>query len=183
MSVALITILILASIILLPIIPSVLLFIGIKSFARVEGSGFTIGPFKDVKYEFGGGAALYVLVFVLTFFNNKEIYPQISKYLFKHEVWSVSGNLKLEAANATVGVKDIQPRVIPTTFEIAEGDRSFEMLVIVGKDEAGEPAFPKLQFECAGFLPSTVHLNKFAKKQELDKSKIEIGDVFLTQIK
>ncbi|MFM9838177.1 MAG: hypothetical protein ACKVOQ_07930 [Cyclobacteriaceae bacterium] len=181
MSGALVTILILASIILLPIIPSYLLFVGIRSFARVDGT-FSLGPFKDIKYDFGGGAALYVFILIVTFFNNKEIYPQISKYLFKHEVWSVEGRINLEAANETIGVSDILPRVIPTNFEIAEGDKSFEMLVIVGKDEAGEPDFPKLQFECAGFLPSTVHLSEFAKAAEPSKSKIKIGPISLKKI-
>lgn len=136
--------------ILLPIIPSILLFKFLpKSKAAVTG------PFKGLKINLGGAVGAYFLLVLVISFGPSPTPPSPA------EVWRVKGFVQDENGQ-TLASDKVNMNVQPNTVDY-RNDGSFDMKVLVNRNEMGQVEMPTLNVVWQppqSFGNATVHLDK-----------------------
>lgn len=133
---------------LLPLIPSILLFKFLPSTAAVSG------PFKGLQINLGGAVGAYFLLVLVIWFGPSPTPPSPS------EVWRVKGYVQDENGNYLSADK-VNMNVEPRSIDYLQ-DGSFEMQVLVKRDEQGEMKMPTLNVNwqpTQSFGNATIHLD------------------------
>lgn len=135
--------------ILLPVIPAILLF-KILPASTTDVSG----PFKGLQVKLGGAVGIYFLLVLIISFGPKPTPPSPS------EIWRVKGYVK-DQDGKILAADRVNMNVEPRSVEYLQ-DGSFDMPVIVKRDEQGDIKMPTLN---VNWLPAqfsgnaTVHLD------------------------
>lgn len=137
-----------ATLVILPLIPAVVLFKVLPSTGEVSG------PFKGLNVKFGGAFAAYLILFVCLL--------QIRPTDFNHShVWQVDGHITFERPQAEPkpNTNDIKVRVTPPDLVVhgngSGGTFRFDVPI---PEKNGEPDFPRLSLDLAGYEPLSVSL-------------------------
>ncbi len=130
-------------IILVPIIPSYLLFKLLPSDAVVNG------PFKGLRIDLGGGFAGYFLIFITL------VGIRTSFEATNYEKWSVSGQIVLPDDTASIYV---DPRFVTLSVPSLRSDSNgnFSMNFLTTSD--GQLDYPHLYIRYDGYQPKTYWL-------------------------
>ena len=160
------TYLVLAALLLVPLLPIVILFKGLRSSATVGGKLKELGMLKDIQIKLGGAFAGYVVIVggVLFYLEYQRSHPL-------EQVWQVSGSLKFEDFEDfqnTISYKNVQVLVDPPSYSPLE-DGTFKMSITV-RPRNGKPEFPDITFLHPMYRPAVVHLGKVAKPNDEEKS-------------
>lgn len=140
-------------IILVPLVPSIILFKYLRSKARVTGKPkIDIGPLTDIQVDLGGAFAGYFVTVIAMFF----IVNQFNKK--PYQIWTVEGRIVYQNPNQTLSIEDVIPTVTPETFQVND-DGVFDFQIVVPLNDQGNPKFPKIIFEHSGFISETLMLD------------------------
>jgi hypothetical protein len=135
--------------ILLPVIPSILLFKLLpKSRAAVKG------PFKGLQINLGGAVGAYFLLVLVISFGPSPTPPTPA------EIWTIKGSVQDENGQILAADK-VNMNVQPRTVQYHE-DGSFDMKVLVKRNEMGQLEMPTLNVvwqPAQSFGNATVHLD------------------------
>jgi len=147
MTEAQLNLLIMAVATLLPIVPAVFLFRGMKSSATASG------PFQGFKVRLGGAFAGYFVVFLVLL----SVRP---KDLSHYHSWTVVGSVTFDhPGEPDPNVNDVFVRFVPPRLGIMnQGLFSWEIPVI--EDANGQLHFPDLQLDLRGFRGITIPLGQ-----------------------
>jgi hypothetical protein len=149
------------ALVILPLIPAVVLFWALPSKGQVSG------PFKGLNVKFSGAFAGYMILFGCLL--------QIRPTDFDHShVWQVKGRVAFKRPHAETkpNTNDIRVRVTPPDLVVhgdGSGGGSFRFDVPI-PEKNGEPDFPRLSLDLAGYEPLSVSL---APDQPGDGSDVE----------
>lgn len=136
-----------AVIVLLPLIPSVLLF------KILPSTGEVTGPFHGVTIKFGGAFAGYWMIFLALVY----IRPDTNHY----HTWTVMGSveMKLAPGESEPNLNDVFVRFIPPRLGILnQGAFSWEIPVLEAPD--GRLLFPDVQLDLRGYRGVTIPLRR-----------------------
>lgn len=140
------TLLVWAAAILLPMVPSFVLY------KYLPSTGEASGPFKGGLFKFGGAASCYIVLFSTLV----AIRPEPDAHF---HTWTVAGSLdfKHPESEADPNVNDVYVRVIPPRLGILnQGAFFWEIPVIETPD--GRLHFPDLQLDLRDYRGMTVPL-------------------------
>lgn len=163
-------------IVILPIVPSIILFRFLKTNATVKGKAFESGPFKGLQYDISGAGALYFLVLLVCVYSI-SLKPRREDV----EIWKFKANVGLDSRYSPRRIRDIVAYVShPKEFTIEE-DGSFHMQLLIHRKADGSLEFPSILFQL-DTLSRVVQLDTassmFTKnyKKEIVSNTIEIVD-------
>ena len=146
---------------LLPILPAILLFKLLPSTADVSG------PFQGLQIKLGGAVAVYFLLVLIISFGPRPTPP--------YEVWTVKGYI-LDEAGQPLPADKVNMNIQPRSVEYLN-DGSFEMDILVKRNQSGQVKLPTLNVEWQPaqlFGNATVHLDTagqlFGKKYDMKSS-------------
>jgi hypothetical protein len=149
--------------VLLPIVPSYILYKALPSTGRAEG------PFKGLKIKLSGAFAGYFLLVLLVF--GFFVRPHPAKY----EVWEVTGTLAPDQPESPLDGRLILSLSPPNPCLLSDGRFVFQIVKQPGPD--GELRFPILAIEHPDYQPVSIDLNRDRGAygqpiQGIDKSSI-----------
>ena len=137
--------------VVLPIIPTLLIY-------KIIPPKETIvkGPFKGMTVQLTGAFAAYFLLFIIV--EAYFLHALQSSVFNSYEMWKVSGTVAFAGAPPAFNRNNIviteNPPIKPNP------DGTFDMYVVVKKNNSGELEFPTLAFDHPNFFPATVHLDE-----------------------
>jgi hypothetical protein len=140
--------LLIAIAVLLPIIPSVILFKFLPSDATVQG------PFKGMKIKFGGAIAVYfvILIVIVGLIESKK--PSAPSDV-PYEVWQITGQTELEGGEQLLPTDiTINPPYVSTS-----GGGTYRLDVPVFKTYGNIVKFPTISVGHHGFNTVDIHLS------------------------
>lgn len=149
--------------VLLPVIPSYILF---KSLPSSKAN--VAGPFKGFKINLSGSIAAYIILFAAVLFGFHPTPPD--------EVWTVKGWVQDDKGGSLPPDKvnmNIQPRSVEY-----RNDGSFEMDILVKRNQSGQLKLPTLNVDwqpVQAFGNATVHLDA-AEQRFGTKYKISVNE-------
>ena len=138
-------IVLLATLTLLPLVPSFLLFKLLPSDAKVSG------PLKGLRLNLGGAFAGYFALFLALWYFSPAICGS------RYDVWRISGSVAFEPEGSNPNTNDVQCNVSPPSLRI-EADRSFHWDVPVERKPDGTVVLPNVRLDLKGYEPVVVHL-------------------------
>lgn len=129
--------------VLLPLVPSILLYRSRWGSKDGEVSGSVLG----MSYKFAGAFAAYLIIFLFLVY----VRPREGNH---YHTWTVEGVIEAEDAN----LNDIFVRLVPPRLAVLnEGRFSWEIPVV--EDSVGRLHFPNLQLDLTGFQGQTLSLD------------------------
>jgi hypothetical protein len=140
------SILVLAVVVLLPLIPAYVLF------KYLPSTGSASGPFQGLTLKFGGAFAGYLVIF--------SALLAVRPTEFSHyHTWEVSGRLSFNRppSAAEPDVNDIIVRIVPPDL-VVRNQGLFRFRIPVEEDAQGKPQFPDLQIDLGGYRGATIPL-------------------------
>ena len=137
-------------VVLLPLTPAYILYKALPSKAKASG------PFKGLNIQLSGAfAGYFLLVMLVTGFIMSRPRPLDPR----HEVWRLSGNIKVDNTWTEADLAKLQISLIPGNQRVyPNGD--FEILVAPEVGEGNTLKFPKLLIRQDGYQNVTVDLDK-----------------------
>ena len=138
-------IVLLATLTLLPLVPSFLLFKLLPSQATVSG------PFKGLRINLGGAFAGYFALFIALWYFSPAICGS------RYDVWRISGSVAFDPERPAPNTNDVQCNVSPPSLRI-EPDRSFHWDIPVERKPDGTIELPNVRLDLKGYEPVVVHL-------------------------
>jgi hypothetical protein len=143
---ALLSMWVMTVVVLLPMIPSFILFKFLPSTGAAEG------PFKGIAFRFSGAFAAYLAVFLALF----SIRPVETNH---YHTWTVTGRLDFAPAPGTPrpDARDVYVRFTPPQLTVFHGGL-FRWELPVLEDRDGELQFPDVQLDLAGYAGITIPL-------------------------
>ncbi|MBW3535560.1 MAG: hypothetical protein KY453_10160 [Gemmatimonadetes bacterium] len=157
--VALGTLVLMAMIILLPIVPAYLLYRLLPSTGDVQG------PWQGLQIKLGGAFAGYFLL-VVTLLGFWKTLPT-------YEVWGVEGRLDFADGQGDPGLVGFSLR--PSNSTVSPDGR-FRVSVFAFPDQSGAAALPMLVVDHPGYRPAAVDLARVPERSRIRRS-IRIPDV------
>jgi len=133
--------------VLLPLIPSILLFRYLPSTGQLEG------PFQGMKIKFGGAIAAYLVLVLIILLLKPADWHHFHKY-------TVSGMVSAQHTpqEPSPSLHEVLFRLIPPSFAV-HNDGTFSVEVIVPDGDDGRPDYPSLQLDLPEYAGATISID------------------------
>lgn len=137
-----------ATTVLLPLIPAFLLFKFLPTTGEVSG------PLQGLTVKFGGAFAAYLIIFL-------PLYMRLPEPSTHYHTWTIVGKLDTTQlpSDAPANLNDVFIRAVPPRLSVLN-DGTFSWEVAVAEDDRGAMVFPYIQLDLPGYRGVTLALGR-----------------------